>query len=165
MRQRGTIFIVLFLLIAAGIIGASRFLGSQPATEYTLAVDPLAQGWAEAAVSAFNASQPTVNTHRIQFRVGRSGTMSSARTGILSYGHDGFSFNHFSFDLLSDFEWILNWLLFCFFAITSDVFFSSIVFCSSTFFCRNSSVFLVSLNIFMKSGFLSASGSVCILIR
>ncbi len=69
MRQRGTIFIVLFLLIAAGIIGASRFLGSQPATEYTLAVDPLAQGWAEAAVSAFNASQPTVNTHRIQFRV------------------------------------------------------------------------------------------------
>jgi len=69
MRQRGTIFIVLFIVIAAAIIGLSRFLGSQPPVEYTLAVDPLAQSWAETAVAAFNASQPTVSGHRIQFRV------------------------------------------------------------------------------------------------
>ena len=69
MRQRGTIFIVLFILIAAAIIAASRFIGTQPPVEYTLAVDPLAQSWAEAAVTAFNATQPTLNGHRIQFRV------------------------------------------------------------------------------------------------
>ncbi len=69
MRQRGTIFIVLFILIAVAIIGFSRFLGSQPPTEYTLAVDPLAQSWAESAVTAFNASQPLVNGHRVQFRI------------------------------------------------------------------------------------------------
>ncbi len=69
MRQRGTIFIVLFILIAAGIVGVSRFLGAQPPTEYTLAVDPLAQSWAEAAVNAFNDTQPIVNGHRIIFRV------------------------------------------------------------------------------------------------
>ncbi len=69
MRQRGTIFIVLFILIAAGIIGVSRFIGAQPPHEYTLAVDPLAQPWAEAAVAAFNASQPAVNAQRITFRL------------------------------------------------------------------------------------------------
>lgn len=69
MRQRGTIFIVLFILIAAAIIGLSRFMGAQPPVEYTLAVDPLAQSWAEASVNAFNASQPLVNGHRVQFRV------------------------------------------------------------------------------------------------
>jgi hypothetical protein len=69
MRQRGTIFIVLFILIAAAIIGFSRFMGSQPPVVYTLAVDPLAYIWADASVNAFNASQPTLNGHRIQFRV------------------------------------------------------------------------------------------------
>jgi len=69
MRQRGTIFIVLFILIAVAIVGVSRFMGAQPPVEYTLAVDPLAQAWADSAVNAFNASQPTVNGHRISFRV------------------------------------------------------------------------------------------------
>ncbi|MBA3874778.1 MAG: substrate-binding domain-containing protein [Anaerolineae bacterium] len=69
MRQRGTIFIVLFILIAVAIVGVSRFMGAQPPVEYTLAVDPLAQAWADSAVTAFNASQPTVNGHRISFRV------------------------------------------------------------------------------------------------
>ena len=69
MRQRGTIFIVLFILIAAAIIGVSRFIGAQPPTEYTLAVDPLAQAWAETAVNAFNATQPNMNGHRVQFKV------------------------------------------------------------------------------------------------
>lgn len=69
MRQRGTIFVVLFILIAAGIIAASRFLGSQPALEFTIAVDPLAQNWLQEAVNAFNNSQPVVNTRRIVFTV------------------------------------------------------------------------------------------------
>ena len=69
MKQRGTIFIVLFILIAAAIVGVSRFMGIQPPVEYTLAVDPLAQAWAETSVAAFNTTQPTINGHRIQFRV------------------------------------------------------------------------------------------------
>ena len=69
MKLRGTIFIVLFILVAAAIIGLSRFLGAQPPVEYTLAVDPLAQPWADAAVAKYNAIQPTINGHRIQFRV------------------------------------------------------------------------------------------------
>ncbi|MCA0457037.1 MAG: substrate-binding domain-containing protein [Chloroflexi bacterium] len=76
MRQRGTIFIVLFILIAAGIIGVSRFLGAQPPHEYTIAVDPLAQAWAEGAVNAFNASQPSINAQRIQFRVSAADDLS-----------------------------------------------------------------------------------------
>lgn len=69
MRPRGTIFIVLFILIAAVIIGASRFLGSQPALEFTIAVDPLGQSWLQEAVNGFNNSQPVVNTRRIIFTV------------------------------------------------------------------------------------------------
>jgi len=67
--KRGTIFIFLFILIAGGIIGASRFLGSQPPLEFTIAVDPLAQSWVQQAVNAFNDTQPVVNTRRIQFSV------------------------------------------------------------------------------------------------
>jgi hypothetical protein len=69
MRQRGTFIIVLFILIAAGIVGFSRFKGMQPPATYTLAVDPLAQSWAENAVAAFNATQPTVNGHGVTFKV------------------------------------------------------------------------------------------------
>lgn len=69
MRQRGTIFIVLFILIAAAIIGASRFLGSQPPLEFTIAVDPLAQTWLQESVNAFNNTQPVVSTRRIVFTV------------------------------------------------------------------------------------------------
>ncbi|MEZ4672353.1 MAG: substrate-binding domain-containing protein [Anaerolineae bacterium] len=69
MRRRGTIFIVLFILIAAAIVGASRFLSSQPPLEFTVAVDPLAQNWLQEAVNSFNNSQPVVNTRRIIFNV------------------------------------------------------------------------------------------------
>lgn len=68
--RRGTIVLVLFVLIAAGIIGASYLLQSQPTLTFTVAVDPLIEDWAQAAVSAFNATNPVVGAgRRIQFSV------------------------------------------------------------------------------------------------
>lgn len=67
--RRGTIFIFLFILIAAGIIAASRFLASQPADEIRVAVDPLAKAWAEAAIADLNATDPVVSTRQIRFVV------------------------------------------------------------------------------------------------
>lgn len=67
--RRGTIFIFLFILIAAGIIGASRFLASQPADEIRIAVDPLAKAWVEAAITDLNATDPVVSTRQIRFVV------------------------------------------------------------------------------------------------
>jgi hypothetical protein len=70
MARRGTIFVVLFILAAAVIIGASQFLRSQPALEFTLAVSPLAERWTRAAVEAFNSSEPLVNgTQRVRFNI------------------------------------------------------------------------------------------------
>lgn len=62
--RRGTIFIGLFILVAAGIIAASRFISSQPPLEIAVAVDPLAEPWLQAAVSAFNAGDTVVNGSR-----------------------------------------------------------------------------------------------------
>lgn len=68
--RRGTIFVILFILVAAAVVGASQFLRSQPAQELTLAVSPLAERWARAAVDAFNQSEPLVNnTQRIRFNI------------------------------------------------------------------------------------------------
>ncbi len=67
--RRGTIILVLFVLAAIGIIAASQFLRSQPPLEITVAVNPLAEKWLLDAVSAFNASNPLVNTTRIQVRL------------------------------------------------------------------------------------------------
>jgi hypothetical protein len=68
--RRGSIFVILFVVVAAIVIGASQFLRSQPPTEITIAVDPLAVAWVENAVAALNATSPVVNaTQRIQFRV------------------------------------------------------------------------------------------------
>jgi hypothetical protein len=67
--RRGTIFIFLFILVAAGIIGASRFLASQPADEIHIAVDPLAGAWVKAAIADLNATDPVVSTRQIRFVV------------------------------------------------------------------------------------------------
>jgi hypothetical protein len=68
--RRGSIFIILFLIIAAVIVGASQFLRSQPATEVTIAVSPLAERWTRAAAESFNATNPLVNgTQPIQIRI------------------------------------------------------------------------------------------------
>lgn len=67
--RRGTIFIIIFVLIAAVVIGANQFFGAQPAVEITLAVDPLVQPWAQDAVNAYNATAPTFAGRRVQFRL------------------------------------------------------------------------------------------------
>ncbi len=68
--RRGTIFVIIFILLAAGVIGASQFLRSQPPLEIAVAVNPLAESWVRAAVDAYNATEPVVNaTHRVLYRV------------------------------------------------------------------------------------------------
>ncbi|MDX2162316.1 MAG: substrate-binding domain-containing protein [bacterium] len=59
--KRGTIFIVLFLVIAAAIVGASTFLRAQPPVGVRIAVHPLAADWVRAAAGRFNAGEPVVN--------------------------------------------------------------------------------------------------------
>jgi hypothetical protein len=66
--RRGSIFVILFALLAAGVIGASQFFRAQPALEIRVAVDPLIAGWAEAVMRDLNATQPLINsTRRVQF--------------------------------------------------------------------------------------------------
>jgi hypothetical protein len=68
--RRGTIIVIVFALVAAVIVGVSFFLQSQPPVEFTIAVNPLAEDWARAAINRFNDSQPVVNaTQRIQFNL------------------------------------------------------------------------------------------------
>jgi hypothetical protein len=68
--RRGTIVVIVFILVVAGIIGVSQFFRSQPPLELTVAVDPLGQAWIENAVKDFNATDPVVNgTRRISLRV------------------------------------------------------------------------------------------------
>ena len=47
--RRGTIFLILFIVIVAGIIGLSTFLQNQPPVEITVAVNPLAEEWVREA--------------------------------------------------------------------------------------------------------------------
>ncbi|MBK8134771.1 MAG: substrate-binding domain-containing protein [Chloroflexi bacterium] len=62
--RRGSLFIILFVLIAAMIIGATTLLRSQPALEITVAADPLAEAWLREAALAFNQSGATVGVGR-----------------------------------------------------------------------------------------------------
>ncbi|GAB4531109.1 MAG: hypothetical protein OHK0046_51910 [Anaerolineae bacterium] len=62
--KRGTIFVLLFILIAGGIVGASLFLQNQPPLEITVAVDPLAEEWVRQAADAFNQSEALINNTR-----------------------------------------------------------------------------------------------------
>ncbi len=62
--KRGTIFPILFIIIAAGVIGASLFLQNQPPLEVTIAVDPLAESWLRNAVVSFNQSETTLSNQR-----------------------------------------------------------------------------------------------------
>lgn len=68
LMRRGTIFVLLFILVAAGVVGASYFLRSQPPLEVTIAVDPLAREWVQQAVNSLN--EPVVNaTRRVKFTI------------------------------------------------------------------------------------------------
>ncbi len=62
--KRGPLIVLVFILVVAAVIGASQFLRAQPPLEITLAASPLAQAWLMDAVSAFNASEPMVNSTR-----------------------------------------------------------------------------------------------------
>jgi hypothetical protein len=66
--RRGSIFVILFALVAAVVVGASQFFRAQPALEIRIAVDPLIADWAGAVIRDLNATQPLINsTRRIQF--------------------------------------------------------------------------------------------------
>jgi hypothetical protein len=68
--RRGTVIVLLFIIVAVAIVGASQFLRSQPPLEITIAVSPLAEDWVRSAVDALNATEPVVGaTRRIRFRV------------------------------------------------------------------------------------------------
>ncbi|MBL8145887.1 MAG: hypothetical protein JNL34_05830 [Anaerolineae bacterium] len=59
--RRGTIIVILFIVIAAAVVGVSFFLRSQPPLEFTVTVSPLAGAWLRDAAASFNASNPTIN--------------------------------------------------------------------------------------------------------
>lgn len=68
--RRGTIVVIVFVVLAAIVVGASQFLRSQPPLEITVVVSPLAEAWVRNAADSFNASSPVVNaTRRVQVRV------------------------------------------------------------------------------------------------
>ncbi len=68
--RRGSIFVILFVLVAIGIVAASQFVRSQPALEVRIAVSPLAEAWVRAAADGFNATTPLVNgTQPVAVRV------------------------------------------------------------------------------------------------
>lgn len=65
--KRGTIFLVIFVVIVIALIAASQFIGSQPPIEITIAVSPLAEDWIDASVSAFNDADQRINgTQRVR---------------------------------------------------------------------------------------------------
>jgi hypothetical protein len=68
--RRGPIIVIIFILLAAAVVGVSQFLRAQPPLEITLAVTPLAETWVGGAMDAFNATNPVVNgTRRIVIKV------------------------------------------------------------------------------------------------
>jgi hypothetical protein len=88
--RRGSIVVILFVLIVAGIIGASQFIKSQPPLEFIVAVDPLASKWVGDAVTALNATNPNVNqTRRVLFRVTdmEDNTVWSGKSGWTNERH------------------------------------------------------------------------------
>src|SRR5215208_2182827 len=75
--RRGTIVVIVFIVLAAVVVGASQFLRSQPPLEVTVIVSPLAEAWVRNAVDAFNASDPLVNaTRRVEMRVNTQDDLS-----------------------------------------------------------------------------------------
>lgn len=62
--KRGPVILLIFILVVAAVIGASQFLRAQPPLEITLAVSPLAETWVTDAVTAYNASEPIINSTR-----------------------------------------------------------------------------------------------------
>lgn len=75
--RRGTIVVIVFVVLAAIVVGVSQFLRAQPPLEVTVIVSPLAEAWVRNAVDAFNASEPLVNaTRRVEVRVNTQDDLS-----------------------------------------------------------------------------------------
>jgi hypothetical protein len=62
--RRGTVFIVLFVLVAGAILAATTLLRGQEALEITVAADPLVVDWVRNAALDFNNSGATVGIGR-----------------------------------------------------------------------------------------------------
>lgn len=67
--RRGTIVILVFIVVVAAIIGLSQFLRTQPPVELRIAVSPLIADWIRPAIEEYNATNPLQNTHRVRFVV------------------------------------------------------------------------------------------------
>lgn len=75
--RRGTVVVIVFIILAVGIVGASQFLRSQPPVEITIVVSPLGEAWVRSAAESFNASSPVVNaSRRVQVRVSAQDDLS-----------------------------------------------------------------------------------------
>lgn len=75
--RRGTIFILVFIVLAGGIIALTQLFRSQPALEVVIAVDPLAERWVREAATAFNAQNQTVGvSRRVRVTVQITGDMT-----------------------------------------------------------------------------------------
>lgn len=68
--RRSTIVVIVFVVLAALVVGVSQFLRAQPPLELTVAVSPLAERWVRAAVERLNATNPVVgSTRRLRFNL------------------------------------------------------------------------------------------------
>lgn len=81
--KRGTIFLILFVIAAAVIVGIGLFLQNQPPLEITIAVDPLAADWAREAATAFNDSNTRVSngTRRVRVNISTVSDLDVWRSG------------------------------------------------------------------------------------
>ncbi|MDZ4769922.1 MAG: substrate-binding domain-containing protein [Chloroflexota bacterium] len=55
--RRGRVFVILFIVAAAIVIGISQFLRGQPPLTVRFAVSPIAQAWIAQAATAFNSAE------------------------------------------------------------------------------------------------------------
>lgn len=68
--RRTTIVVIVFVILAAVVVGVSQFLRAQPPLELTVAVSPLAERWVRAAVERLNATEPVLAaTQRVRYNV------------------------------------------------------------------------------------------------
>lgn len=62
--RRGTLVLLLFVLIVGGIVGVSTLLQNQPPLVIRVAVSPLIRDWAQQTINAFNATNAVVSNGR-----------------------------------------------------------------------------------------------------
>lgn len=83
MFSRGTIVLVLFVVIVGAIIGLSQFLQNQPPLEITVAVNPMAEDWMQSVAAEFNDSDVFANgTIPIQVNVITASDVAVWESGV-----------------------------------------------------------------------------------